>query len=317
MKRTRSMGSWVGLATMAGSCLLLVGCATATPYAGKNVTSLSDSELAAEYEAAAKGLNVSVEVGAIVAALKPDPSYVMTSSTNFYGGATFVSTSYATIRGTAQTTSTYYDQNTTARLVASIGQAIASIRAAAYRRRMIEIQAEVRRRIRSRHARVEDVLGEFFSEHPGMAGRRALVAAALPWITAQNPGRSPREVLEKTRAAILGMNRGPGLGGQWLGALVQVNRLPSGERSAFTSFIQVQAKQDGDVLQCAGLLGNGNKILAKGTIHGGGEVSGTVYNLTVGLESSFKGHYSDTRMDLDFESVRSNVPFTGRVVMLR
>ena len=73
-----------GLKSMAVTplVLLLAACAAATTYQGIAATDLSDEQLVEELQSAAAGFGIELDRSMYLMAVRPDPAYVLTSSTH-------------------------------------------------------------------------------------------------------------------------------------------------------------------------------------------------------------------------------------------
>src|SRR5439155_5311152 len=122
------------------------------------VTALSDEELVAELLSAAKGYGIQLNRGMYLMAVRPEPAYVLTSSTTtFTGSVNATYNAYAmpvgygvalsgsssgTVSGTAVTQYQYTDANAAARLGNSIASASGRARQSACCQRARRRQAD-------------------------------------------------------------------------------------------------------------------------------------------------------------------------------
>lgn len=158
------------LAATVSSILCLSACVT-TPHQGVHVGELSDEQLIAELDAAARGVGVAINRVEYLIATRPDPAYVLSSSsTNFFGSFNATTSAYAmpagyrthgSYSGMSHTQYYYTDVNALARSMNGIGQAIVKSQRVAYEKRGLEVLAEIRSRTAIRRAEMENLLREF------------------------------------------------------------------------------------------------------------------------------------------------------------
>lgn len=271
------------IASVGGLVLCLTGCAT-TKYAGTPVAELSDEQLATELVSAGNELGVQLNQASMLAAMTPDPQYVMASSTTFTSGQMSADyTAYTmprgggyqtqgnvagTYSGTSTTNYNYYDANATQRSMYQLAAAVAQSRARANRERAEEVIEEMERRRDERNAAAQKTITAFFDEHPEMRSRRVLVGAIYPWVAAANPEMSAREQLEQTHNVAQSLNQGPALDGRWFGVIEQVTTRPSGERVSLQEFLFMELAETDDGLVGRGLLASGEEIELYGQLDG-------------------------------------------------
>jgi hypothetical protein len=286
---------------VASLVLCFVGCST-TPYRNIEVSKLSDQQLVDEFAAAAEGVGRQVNKAELLIATKPDPLYVLSSSTTTFFGtsnASFsgyaVPTSYAayysgnaygTSSAIAQTRYTYTDITALAQVVHLVGAAVASVNAEVLRRRGQEVVAEMQRRVEARRVAAQKPIDQFFIDNKALADDKALVTAVLAFIPPQ-PNTDVSDRLQQAKEVIDRMQRGPGLAGDWYGVFAQVSAMQDGRKFAMNNFLRLRISQDGNKLTGSGELGTGEKILVDCAVNGD-EVTGTVTNTSSLLNLSVK-----------------------------
>jgi hypothetical protein len=278
-----------------------VGCST-TPYYTVEVSKLTDQQLVDEFAAAAEGAGRQVNKAELLIATKPDPLYVLSSSTTtFFGtsnasfsgyavptsyGAYYSGSGYGTYSGVGQTRYTYTDVTALAQLMHLVGAAVASANAEVLRRRGQEVIAEVQRRVEVRRVAAQRPVDRFFAENKALADDKALVTAVLAFIPPQ-ANTDASDQLRQAKQVIDRMQRGPGLAGDWYGVFAQVSTLQDGRKFAMNNFLRLRITQEGNKLIGTGELGTGEKISVDCAVNGD-EVTGTVTNTSSLLNLSVK-----------------------------
>ena len=311
--------------------LLFVSCGANTLYRGVAVTSLSDEQLVGELVSAAQGLGVEVNRTMYLMAVRPEPAYVLTSSTTTFSGsanatynayvmptgygATVYGTASGTVSGTSSTQYQYTDTRGAERLGNAIATAISRSRQAAYRRRGQEVIAEYQARVSRRRAETEQVIQEFFAQNPDLQARRTLVAAVAPWAAAQGIADN-RGILQRTKEIIGALPRGEGLTGTWYGTFAQTTTTTQGETFAFSQFVRLALTQRDNVLVVNGTLGTGEVIEFNGEVTRQ-DITAAVANTTSAINvkltavaatnqitGSFAGSGTDARLEGTFTLLR-------------
>ena len=309
----------------------LISCGANTLYRGVAVTGLNDEQLVAELVSAAQGLGVEVNRTMYLMAVRPEPAYVLTSSTTTFSGsanatynayvmptgygATVYGTASGTVSGTSSTQYQYTDTRAAERLGNAIATAISRSRQAAYRRRGQEVIAEYQARVSRRRAETEQVIQEFFAQNPDLQTRRTLVAAVAPWAAAQGIADN-RGILQRTKEIIATPPRGDGLTGTWYGTFAQTTTTTQGETFAFSQFVRLGLTQRGNVLVGNGILGTGEVIEFNGEVTRQ-DITAAVANTTSAINvkltavaapnqitGSFTGSGTDARLEGTFTLLR-------------
>lgn len=325
---TRLTSGW--LATLL--LLSLSACAANTAYSGTPVSQLSDEQLVEELGSVLEGLGVELNRTMYLMAIRPEPAYVLTSSTTTFSGALnatysaysmpvgYGSSTYGTIagsvRGTATTRYQYTDVNAGARLGNTIAMAVSQARRRAYRRRGEEVWAEYQRRVTERRERTEALIQEFFAANPELEDRRMLVAAVAPWVAAE-ADVSDRGVLERTKGVIENLPRRKGVAGRWYGVFAQTTTNEEGESFAFSEFVKVDLSEgeDGGV-EGDGILGSGEELQISGEVDGQ-ELSGSVANTTSGINVTLSAIAAETQITGEFSGYGAGQTLSGTVLLLR
>lgn len=309
----------------------LAGCVAQTTYHGTPVALLSDEQLIEELRSAVQGLGVTINETQYLMAARPEPAYVLTSSTTTfsgtlnarynaftmpvgYGASTYGSLT-GNVYGASSTQYHYTDVNAGARLGNAIATAISQAREAAYRKRGQEAWTEFQHRVETRRAQTEQLIQEFFSAHPGLRSRRLLVAAVAPWAAAEGY-TDGRQTLERSREIIEGLVRGPSLAGTWYGILSQTTRTDHGPAVAFNQFLQIDLVEDDGRLIGTGKLGSGEVIELNGRVHGQ-QITGAVANTTSAINVSFIGITASSQITAEYAGSGAGQRLTGTVVFLR
>src|SRR6184192_4916744 len=123
--------------SIALSVVSLTSCAANIVYRGIPVAQLTDDQLIAELESAAQGFGIEFNRTAYLMAVRPEPAYVLTSSTTTFSGSAnatynayvmptgYGATVYGTASGTVSGTSSTQYQYTDTRGAERLGNAIA------------------------------------------------------------------------------------------------------------------------------------------------------------------------------------------------
>lgn len=309
----------------------LMSCAANTMYRGVPVASLNDEQLVTELQSSASGLGSEFNRSMYLMAIRPEPAYVLTSSTtNLVGsargtynafvmptgyGATVTGTVTGTMSGTATTRYQYTDVNAGARLGNAIAVAISRSRQAAYRRRGMEVLAEYQSRVTARRLETSRMIQEFFAQNPDLQSRQPLVAVVAPWAAAE--GRSDgRAILQRTKDIISTLPRGDGLSGTWYGAFTQTNTSPQGETFTFSEFVRLTLQQQGTVLTGRGTLGSGDNLELSGTVTNQ-DVSAAVANTTSAINVRMTGLAAPSQITGSFAGFGAGAQMTGMFTLVR
>jgi hypothetical protein len=311
--------------------LLLVGCAPETIYKGIPAVELSDEQLVEELASTLQGLGMAIERTQYLIAVRPEPAYVLTSSTSTFSGILNANYSAYTmpvgygvsthgnatgsIHGSSSTQYHYMDINAGERLGNSIATLISNAQVAAYRKRGQEVWAEFQYRVRTRRVQAERTIQEFFAAHPDLKSRGLLVTAVAPWAAAEGP-RDGRQTLERTREIIENLSRGPGLSGTWYGILSQTTVTENGEKVAFNDFVRIDLTESEGILVGKGMLGSNDLLELNGKLSEQ-KVEGVVANITGGINVTFSGIAATNQITAEFKGSGAGQRLTGTVVLLR
>jgi hypothetical protein len=307
------------------------GCAAQTKYRGISVANLSDEQLVEELVSAVQGLGMTINRTQYLMAVRPEPAYVLTSSTSTFSGVLnanyntfsmpvgYGTSTYGNIIGSTYDVSStqyyYTDVNAGARLGNAIATAISQAQETAYRNRGQEVWSEFQRRVETRRAATERLIQEFFSAHPDLESRRLLVAAVAPWAAAEG-STDGLQTLERSRKIIEGLSRGPGLSGTWYGMLSQTTRTDQDQEVAFNAFMRIKLVEDQGRLVGKGELGSGEVIELNGRVNGQ-QIRGAVANTTSAINVSFSGIAASSQITAEYEGIGVGQRLTGTVVLLR
>jgi hypothetical protein len=305
-------------------------CAAQTQYSNFTPQQLSDEQLIGEIESAAAGLGATINSNAYLMAVRPEPAYVLTSSTTAFSGtlnarynAYSMPVGYGTqtrgsingsVSGQSNTQYQYTDVNAAARLGNSIAMAISQARERKYRQRAEEVWQEYQSRVASRRYQAEARIATFFSANPNLLQKRMLVAAVAPWAAAE--GGSPEETLERTKNMISTMNRGPGLSGTWYGMFSQKSVTETGETIAFSQFVRLDLTEKGGRITGDGLIGSGEVLSLTGEL-AGSRLSAAVANTTSAINVQLTGIVAPTQITGEFEGGGAGQHISGSVTLLR
>jgi hypothetical protein len=313
--------------------LTLGACAAKTIYQGVPVSQLSDEQLIEEIGSAVAGLGMEIDRTMFLLAVRPEPAYVLTSSTTSlsgsvnasvnaysmpvgYGVATY-GQARATVSGVSATRYNYTDVNAGARLGNAIATAISQSRQEAYRKRGLEVWDEYQARVIDRQRQTARIIDRFFTDNPDLAQRRMLVAAVAPWVAAEG-SQDGAETLERTKDAIQALAPGGrGVTGLWHGAISQVTRLEQGETIAFNEFARLELveEEDGSVTG-RGLLGSGEVLEFEGRVDDH-RIRATVANTTHGINVVLSGIVTSSQITAEYEGFGAGQRLAGTAVLLR
>lgn len=315
----------------AALALSLVGCAAKTAYQGIPVARLTDGQLVEELESAAQGLGIELDRTSYLMAVRPEPAYVLTSSTSTFRGsvnatynayvmpagygASVYGTASGNVQGTATTRYQYTDVNAAARLGNALGQAISRSRQEAYRRRGLEVLDEYDSRVLARRLQTERVIQEFFDNNPDLQNRRTLVAAVAPWAAADGY-TDGRATLNRTKEIIDSLPRGEGLSGTWYGVLAQNTTAADGSKIAFSEFVRLHLEQNEKALTGNGLLGTGEVLELSGEVTGP-ELTATVANTTSGINVRLTALAAPTQITGEYSGYGAGIRLTGTFTLIR
>jgi len=311
--------------------LFLTSCGANTLHQGVPVATLSDGQLVEELESAARGLGVELDRTAYLMAVKPEPAYVLTSSTTAFSGT--VNSTYnayvmpigygssvrgvssGSVQGTASTRYQYTDVNAGAQLGNAIAQAISRSRQEAYRRRGLEVLNEYERRVSDRRLQTERMIEEFFEENPGLQNRRTLVAAVAPWAASEEYADG-RATLDRAKEIIHALPRGAGLSGTWYGVFAQTTKTVDGDVFAFSEFVRLDLSQTGSNLTGQGLLGSG-EILELAGEAAGQNLGATVANTTSGINVRLTALVAHNQITGEFSGFGAGTRLDGTFTLFR
>lgn len=312
--------------------LLGFGCTAQTRYAGTPVADLTDVQLVEELVSSLEGLGIEVDRTSYLMAIRPEPAYVLTSSTTTFAGTINATYSgYAmpvgygthlsgivtgTVRGGGRTQYQYTDVNAAARLGNSLALAISQARQQAYRQRGLDVLGEYEWRVLLRRQETERVIFEFFASNPHLQDRNKLVAAVAPWAAAEGYAEGAA-VLERAGEIVSNLPSGPGLSGRWYGLFSQTSRLDGGEVFAFSEFVQValEETEEGRVTG-EGLLGSGEVIEFDGELENN-RIAAVVANVTSGINVEFSAIPGETQMTGEFAGYGAGQRVSGTVALFR
>lgn len=319
---------------MAGAAAILTasGCARATTlYTGVPAAQLTDEQLVEEIVSAAEGLGMSVDRTMYLIAARPEPAYVLTSSTSTFAGtmnATYnaysmpvgygVST-HGAMRGNYSGASTtryqYTDVNAAARLGNAIAVAINQRKEAAYRRRGQEVWTEYQSRVEQRRLAMEELISDFFAANPSLQNKRMLMAAVAPWVAAE-AGSDPERTLIQSKDVIENLTRGEGVTGSWYGMFSQTTLAQSGETVSFSEFVKLELVEHNGQVTGSGILGSGEVIELDGTLTGP-QLSAAVANTTSAINVTLSAIAASSQITGEFRGSGPGQSMTGTFVLLR
>jgi len=290
-------------------------------------SSYTDEELVQKLQTISSKVNANVNASNLLMALRPDPAYVMTSSTNYMGSFNANVSVYTmprgynsrisgTYSGMANTTYSYYDANSFARNMNNLGIAINQMMMQNRLSKMDKVVDEINRRVRQRREAVKREIRQFYSDHPELSGKEMLMSSMMPWVVSSNPNLSTREALEIAGKEVLARTASDTVDGKWHGLFSQVGILEDGETITFNSFITAEFEQAGQHVRGQGYLGTGDIIIIEGDIVSG-QFLGSVNNVTSKMKTVFKGEVTGSKIEAEFEGAGAGQVFTGRAVLLR
>jgi len=309
----------------------VTSCGANTMYRGIAVASLTDDQLIAELESAARGFGIELNRTAYLMAVRPEPAYVLTSSTTTfagsaratyngyvmprgYGAAVYGSAS-GTVVGSATTQYQYTDTRAGERLGNAIATAISRSRQGAYRRRAQEVLAEYQGRVSRRRLEAERVIQDFFAQNVELQSRTTLVAAVAPWAAAEGQ-QDARATLQRTKEIILSLPRGDGLTGTWYGTFAQTSTTAQGEVFAFSEFVRIDLKQQGNALTGSGVLGSGEVVELDGEVTRG-DITASVANTTSAINVKLTAVAAPTQITGSFVGSGAGAKMEGTFTLLR
>jgi hypothetical protein len=311
--------------------LPLSACVT-TPYRDILVSQLTDEQLVEELTACAAGVGESINRAQYLMATKPDPAYVLSSSTtNYFGTYTTNISAYAmpvgfgyqtygraygSYSGTGYTQYYYTDANAFARSMHNLRAAIAQAQAASYRARGLEVFAELQGRIARRSAETQILINEFFRENPDLESRKKLIGAILPWVVSKDAQLSPREALEEAKKILLSLGRGEGMTGNWYGVFSQTSTLNNGQTLSFNQFSRVTLQQNANMVTGKGEIGTGEQLEISGRVENG-RFEGIVANITSAINSRLSGIVADEQVVVEFSGAGVGHRVQGVAVLFR
>ena len=264
-------------------------------------------------------------------AIRPDPAYVLTSSTSTFSGnvnATYNSYvmpvgygvaisghSSGTITGSGSTRYEYTDLNASERLGNSIASAISRSKKEAYRKRGLEVVQEYETRVWERRLHTEHIIKRFFAQNPQLESRRALIAAVAPWAAAEGNSDS-YGILERSKQILSSLPIGEGLSGRWYGTVAQTSTISNGEVVAFNEFVRLDLEQQGEQIRGKGILGTGEIIEFTGDASEG-QMNGIVANTTSGINARLTGLAAPNQITGSFTGSGTGVTMEGTFTLLR
>jgi hypothetical protein len=311
----------------------LYACAATTLHYGIPAPQLTDEQLIEEIGSALHGVGVEFNRTMFLLAVRPEPAYVLTSSTtSFSGSANATVNAYSmpvgygvathgqvrgTVTGASTTQYRYTDVNAAARLGNVLAVAISQSRQEAYRKRGLEVWEEYERRVAERRHQTEQLIATFFQRNPDLEQRRLLVAAIAPWAAAEG-AEDGAATLEQTKRIIDGLSRdGRGATGLWHGTISQVTRLDDGETIAFSQFARLElVEADDGRVTGAGTLGTGEVIEFDGRISGQ-RLDAAVANTTSAINVTLTGIVTPSQITAEYEGYGAGQRLTGTAVLLR
>jgi hypothetical protein len=308
-----------------------IGCAAKTIYSGTPATELTDEQLVEELHSTLQGLGVAVNRTQYLMAVRPEPAYVLTSSTTSFSGilnANYnsysmpvgygVSTSgtvSGNVHGSSSTQYYYTDVNAGERIGNTIATLINQAKEEAYRKRGKEVWAEYQRRVQVRRTQIEQSIEEFFLANPALDSRRLLVAAVAPWAAAEGHTDS-LQILERSKEIIENLSRGSGLSGKWYGILSQTTINNQGQEVSFNNFIQIDLEESAGKITGNGKLGSNEIIEMSGQVNEQ-KITGVVANITSAINVLFSGIATNSQITAEYVGSGAGQRMNGTVVLLR
>lgn len=309
----------------------LTACAAQTQYRGIPAAELDDLQLVEELVSAVQGLGMEMDRTMYLMAIRPDPAYVLTSSTTTFSGS--INARYnaysmpvgygnalsgrisGSVTANSSTQYRYVDARAAERLGNSIAILISQARRAAYRNRAQEVWEEYQQRVRQRREETEQLIREFFSENPDLENRRMLVAVVAPWAAAEGLSSGPA-ILQRSKQIIQELSRGRGLSGTWYGIFSQTTTTTEGQEVAFSEFVRIELLEKEGELAGNGLLGTGEVIELNGQLDGQ-RMEAAVANTTSGINVVVTGIPAESQITAEYEGYGPGQTLTGTVLLLR
>jgi hypothetical protein len=309
----------------------LASCAANTVYQGIPVATLTDEQLIAELESAARGFGIEVNRSMYLMAVRPEPAYVLTSSTTTFSGsanatynayvmpvgygAAVSGSASGTVSGMATTRYQYTDVRAAERLGNALATAISQSRQEAYRRRGLEVMSEYQLRVSMRRLETERIIQEYFAQNPDLQSRRTLVAAVAPWAASEGHPDA-RATLQRTKDIIESLSRGDGLTGRWYGMFAQTNTTAQGEVFAFSEFVRIDLAQQGTTLTGRGILGTSEIVELTGHVSQR-DITAAVANTTSAINVSLTAIAAPSQITGSFTGFGAGVRMEGTFTLLR
>jgi hypothetical protein len=325
----RTFGALISLTAI--GVISLTSCVVPTTYSGVPVAELSDEQLVQELESALKGFGIETNRAMYLMAIRPEPAYVLTSSTTTFQGSmngrynaysmptgygvTTSGTVNANVSGVAKTRYEYTDVRAGAQLGNAIAVAISQSRRAAFKLRAEEVWANYQTRRETRRLQTERLIDDFFVANPQLSERRTLVAVVAPWAAAEGHGDG-RRTLDRAKAIIEALPRGPGLTGGWHGMLSQTTKLDNGETVAFTEFVKIDLVEKDGRLAGKGKLGSGEIVELTGEV-ANSRISAAVANTTSAINVTLSAVATPNQITGEYTGFGAGQRLTGTVVLLR
>jgi hypothetical protein len=331
LSREATMFLYRSALTIATAVTLLSACAAQTRYQGIPPGQLTDEQLVEEIASAVEGLGMTMNRTMYLLAVRPEPAYVLTSSTSTFSGtlnATYnaytMPTGYGVttqgqmrgaVAGSSSTQYQYTDVNAYARLGNAIATAISQRKEAAYRSRGLEVWEEYQTRVVTRRQETERLITNFFARNPSLDSRRMLVAAVAPWAAAEG-ATSPAATLDRTKVIIEELQRGEGLTGEWYGMFSQTTRTDQGETFAFSQFVKLELIEESGRVTGRGVLGSGEVIELDGALSGQ-QLTAAVANVTSAINVALTAIAASSQITGEFTGAGAGQRLTGTFVLLR
>ncbi len=309
-------------------CVVSLWPAMAAAKKAPDLSTSSDEALIHRLTELGRQINARVDTGQLLIALRPEPAYVMTSSTTFFGHLTGSASIYTmpygyqgrftgTLTGTAITTYSYYDVNSFSRALNGLALLINQISLQRKQREFQAVLSEIENRIQNRRRQLDLEIRRFFASNPSLRGKEAVLAAVLPWVVSQNPGFSATEALNAAKEVVLELARRSDLTGKWYGVFAQHSVLETGEQLSLNSFVVVELVQSEDgKVRGQGYLGTGDAIFLAGEV-AGETLVGRVENVTSGYHTVFSARVGADRFDAEFKGTAQGEVYSGRAVLVR
>jgi len=278
------------------------------------VAALDDEELLERIGLAAAARGIEFMPSPLERALEADVVSVLLGETpDFYGTLPVDGSLWVPVgQPMQQLEGAFYDRELARSVVANaVGEAPAGGMAGGRGRAAGE---ELLGRLERRVAAREDEIRQWLRTRPDLGGQRPLLGATAAWAAASGGRGSTAAVLGRAEAAVTRMQRGDGYSGHWYGVVSQRVEWGGGVTIGLNLLAQVLVEHDGSTVRGGGRLGNGHEITFSGTVDGVA-FTGTLTNLTAGLESTLSGQLFERRFLVDYVSEPSGV--RGRAVLVR